>query len=366
VTRVLWLIKGIGPGGAERLLIEHAAVRDRGRYDCEVAFLLSWKRHLEAQFEALDVTTHCLDVEREVDARWVPRFLDLAHDGEFDVVHAHSPAVAAVARPALRSFRPARRPAFVYTEHNQWSSYHPTTRAANAATYPMNDAAIAVSSDVRDSIAPRYHDDVDIVVHGVDTERVRGQLASRDDVRAELGVHDGEALAITVANLRAHKNYPGLLATAKIVIDRGVPVRFAAAGQGPLEAEIAFQHATLGLGDRFQLLGYRDDTTRLIAGADVFVLASWHEGLPVTVMDALTLGVPVVAPAVGGLPEVITNGVNGVLVAAGNPVALADGIEEALRRRAELASSAAATGEQFSSARSVSRIEAMYARVAAR
>ena len=77
------------------------------------------------------------------------------------------------------------------------------------------------------------------------------------------------------------------------MLDRGVAVRFAAAGQGPLEAEVRKEHAASGLGDRFRLLGYRDDATRLIAGADLFVLASHHEGLPVSVMEALVLGVPV-------------------------------------------------------------------------
>ena len=113
---------------------------------------------------------------------------------------------------------------------------------------------------------------------------------------------------MTVANLRDDKNYPGLIEAARLVVERGAPVRFATAGQGPLEAQIRELRRRSGLGERFALLGYRDDATRLIAAADLFVLASHHEGLPVTVMEALTLGVPVVAPAVGGLPEVVTSG----------------------------------------------------------
>ena len=67
------------------------------------------------------------------------------------------------------------------------------------------------------------------------------------------------------------------------------------------------------MGDRFRLLGYREDAARLLSGADVFALASQHEGLPVAVMEALALGVPVVAPAVGGLREAITSGEDGIL-----------------------------------------------------
>ena len=103
-------------------------------------------------------------------------------------------------------------------------------------------------------------------------------------------------------------------------------MRFATAGQGPLEAEIRAEHARLGLGDRFALLGYRTDATRLVAAADVFVLASHHEGLPVTVMEALTLGVPVIAPDVGGIREAVTDGRDGLLVRPDDPTALADAI----------------------------------------
>jgi glycosyltransferase involved in cell wall biosynthesis len=113
------------------------------------------------------------------------------------------------------------------------------------------------------------------------------------------------------------------------------------------------------------MLGYRDDTTRLIAAADVFVLASHHEGLPVTVMEALTLGVPVVATAVGGLPEVVDDG-NGILVPPGDATALADAIQRALDPAMHplLVEGAARTGDRFSNAHAVARIEATYASLA--
>jgi glycosyltransferase involved in cell wall biosynthesis len=136
-----------------------------------------------------------------------------------------------------------------------------------------------------------------------------------------------------------------LLDAAARALATGAPLRFAAAGQGPLEGEIRALHARLALGERFRLLGYRQDAPRLLAGADLFVLASRHEGLPVSVMEALALGVPVVAPAVGGLPELVTDGVNGLLVAPGDASALALALIAATDpgRRAELAANAATT-----------------------
>jgi len=163
-----------------------------------------------------------------------------------------------------------------------------------------------VSEDVKASISARHRNPVQVLVHGIDVERVRADLATRDTTRRELGVDAGESLVVTVANLREGKNYPGLIEAAGLVVQRDVPARFVTAGQGQLADEVAALHRASGLGDRFRLLGYRDDTTRLIAAADLFVLASHHEGLPVTVMEALTLGVPVVATSVGGIPEAVS------------------------------------------------------------
>jgi glycosyltransferase involved in cell wall biosynthesis len=363
--RVLWLVKGLGPGGAERLLVEHAAGGDRAEFHYEVAYLLDWKRHLVPELTALGVDAHGLGVSTEWDPRWVIRLHRLVRRGRFDVVHAHSPLVASIARILVRTIPRAHRPALVYTEHNRWPSYHRVTRFANRSTYALDDATFAVSSDVRDSVSPRYRRRVEVVIHGVDVTRVRAQRTARDATRAELGVTPGELLAVTVANLRPGKNYPGLLAAARIVVDHGLPVRFVAAGQGQLEAEIRAMHERSGLGERFRLLGYRDDTTRLIAAADLFVLASHHEGLPVTVMEALTLGVPVVAPAVGGLPEVVATDQNGILVEPGSSTALAAAVEEAFDPAVHerLATGAAGTGDRFSSTAAITRIEAAYRRV---
>ena len=120
------------------------------------------------------------------------------------------------------------------------------------------------------------------------------------------------------------------------------------------------------LRERFQLLGYRDDTTRLIAAADLFVLASHHEGLPVTVMEALTLGVPVVAPRVGGLPEVVESERNGILVTPDSPSALAKAIERASDPavRASLVAGAGATGDRFDSAPAYAHLDDLYLRSA--
>src|SRR5688572_21884014 len=119
--RVLWLTKGLGPGGAERLLASFAANADHERFDLRAAYLLPWKDHLVAELTALGVRVTCLDDRLEVDPRWLRRLRSLVCAARIDVVHAHSPLVAALARPALRSLSRRSRPALMGTEHNLWS-----------------------------------------------------------------------------------------------------------------------------------------------------------------------------------------------------------------------------------------------------
>jgi glycosyltransferase involved in cell wall biosynthesis len=359
-VRVLWLSKGLGPGGAERLLVEHASVGDRDACELEAAYLLPWKQHLVPELEALGVRAHCLGVRHEGDPRWLVRLLQLVRRGRFDVVHAHSPISASLARTVLRAA--PNRPALVYTEHNRWDSYHLATRSVNRATFSLNDKVFAVSDDVRASMAPSLRTRVEVLQHGIDLDRVRAHARDRTAARAELGVPDDTVLVVTVANLREGKGYPYLLAAAKQILDARVPVRFVAVGQGQLDAEIRALLDELDLGDGFRLLGYRPDAVRIIAAADVFALASLHEGLPVAVMEALALGIPIVATDVGGLPEAVEPHVNGLLVPPRDPAALAEALQEMLdpQQRARLAAGARLAGARYASRLAVDRIEAEY------
>jgi glycosyltransferase involved in cell wall biosynthesis len=365
VIRILLLAKGLGPGGAERLLVEQTAARSAD-IEYEVAYLLPWKNHLVPEIEALGVPTHCLGVRTEADPRWAARLEHRLRSGGFDVVHAHAPLSAAVARVQARLRR--HRLPFVYTEHNRWPSYHWATRAANRATYRLNDAVFAVSEDVRDSVAPRLRGRVEVLVHGVDLGRVRRHLEDRAKTRADLGVRDEELLVVTVANYREHKGYPFLLLAAAALRESGAPIRFAVVGQGQLQHEVEALHAELGLDETVQLLGYQPDAVRFIAAADVFCLASLHEGLPVSVMESLACGVPVVATAVGGLPQAVTNDVDGLLVEPGDAEALAAALRSMLdgTRRARMARAALKAGERFSSRHAVERIERTYRRLITR
>ncbi len=361
--RILWIIKGLGPGGAEQLLVNLARARDRQRFDYQAAYLVPWKDKLVHDLEAVGVPVECLHGEREIDPRWAVRLRKRLVTSPVDIVHVHSPYVAAVTRVIVRTLPRRVRPVVMSTEHNVWERYSRLTYWANRITYRLDAGHVAVSDGVRATIPPSLQAITEVVVHGVDLEAVRAQRRHRADVRDKLGVGPHEVLFGTVANYRVQKAYPDLLQAARTAIDSGAPVRFVAVGQGPLEAEITARHADLDLGERFQLLGYREDAQRILAGCDVFTLSSIHEGLPVALMEALAIGLPVVATTVGGIPEAVTHGVEALLVPPSRPELLARAYVEIASdapMRERMAVAAADRSHAFGVEPATRRIEEIY------
>jgi L-malate glycosyltransferase len=366
-VKVLWLIKGLGPGGAERLLQLAAERRNRTDFSYEAAYVLPYKNHLVGALESEGVPVHCLNGGAEYDLRWALRLRALLSRGCFDILHLHSPYVAAIARLVVRTLPRSKRPRVISTEHVPWFGYVRPTRILNGATFRLDDVHLAVSHAVRDSIPDSLRDDVEVIVHGIALDRVRSESVNRDLARRELGIGDDEILIGTVANFRAQKGYPNLLATAHILQIRGLPVRFVAVGQGPLERQIRGIHEKLGLGDRFLLVGAHDNPAHILAGCDLFVLASLYEGLPLAMMEAFALGLPVVVTNVPGIKEGLTDGSEGLLVPVSRPDHLAWAIEELItdpERMKRMSEAALLRSRDYDISRAVTRTEAIYTELA--
>lgn len=326
--RVLYLLKGLGRGGAEQIVVGTARHLDRTRFEPEVAYLLPWKDALVGELEAAEAAVHCLQGARGMG--WIGRLARLIEDRKIDLVHVHSPLPAVGARLGLR-----RRPPLVYTEHNVWERYHPATRWANRLSYRRNDHVFTVSDEVRLSLRRpglrgRRMPPVETLYHGPDPVALAG-VSADDGVRDELGIRRDAPIVGTVANFKPHKGHVHLLDAAALV-QREIPeVRFVLVGHGPLQADLQRQADRLGLDGAVVFTGFREDAVRLAAAFDVFVLASLHEGLPIALIEAMSLGTPAVVTAVGGSPEVVDHGRQGLVVPPASPEALADGILALLR-----------------------------------
>lgn len=321
-TRVLWLIKGLGPGGAEQLLVSAAKVGDHERFDYRVAFVRPDKTQFVAPLEEAGVAASRLGEGHRGRWGWV---LDLRRQmAGAQIVHAHSPLLAGLARLLALTLPRSRRPVTVSTEHNVWGNFALPTRLLNALTASLDARRWAVSQEVQRSMWRPWRGGAQVLIHGIvrSDEQIH-PVGTRERIRRELGIPEDAVVAITVANLRREKDYPNLLRAAQIACTEDPRLVVLAVGQGPLEDEVRSLHRELGLGERVQILGYRSDVPDLLAASDIFVLGSAFEGLPVSIMEAMAVGLPVVATAVGGVPEAVVEGRTGLMVQPHDASALA-------------------------------------------
>lgn len=325
-TRVLVLIKGLGVGGAEKLLSEGSRYWDRDRYDYHVAYALPWKNQLVPEFESHGIEVHLIGSDRGLTLGTVGRLRGLINDLDIDFVHAHSPTLAVVSR--LFAGVPT-----VYTEHNMSHSYRPATRLANRATYWRNAALIAVSEAVANSVRGWSGPEPVVVPNGVSCH------VDESDIRAareELGLEPGSSLVVHVGNIRPGKGHDTLIDAVKVFSDGNQDVRWLSIGGEKYEGDLdrvrtrAEEERVSG---RLRFTGRRPDALSFVGAADVFVNPADVEGLPVAVLEAMALARPVVATAVGGVPSVVKDGETGILVQPGDPEALAAGVRALLSDR---------------------------------
>jgi glycosyltransferase involved in cell wall biosynthesis len=182
-------------------------------------------------------------------------------------------------------------------------------------------------------------------------------------LRSELG-DQGRPVAVCLARLHPQKGHVRLL-EAMVRLSPGERPRLWCVGGGPLDAKLKAQSQADGLERDVHWAGERDDPERWLAGADFLVLASNHEGLPYSILEAMRLGLPVVSPSVWGVPEVVDDGVTGILTPPGDAAALGEAVGRLTRGKEERARMGAAglrrVTETFTRDRMARETESVYA-----
>lgn len=207
-------------------------------------------------------------------------------------------------------------------------------RAMRRWLQPFIARYVAVSADLetwlreRVGIAPAK---VACIPNGIDVGHCAGAAGSRE-VRPLLGrfAPPGTLVVVNVGRLDPVKDQAGLIAAFKLLCDSSpattAPLRLAIAGEGVCRKDLETHIARLGLRDQVCLLGDRKDVPEILAECDVFALSSVAEGIPLTLLEAMAAGLPVVATRVGGVAEVVVEGTTGTLVEPGSPAALAQAL----------------------------------------
>jgi glycosyltransferase involved in cell wall biosynthesis len=246
-----------------------------------------------------------------------------------DLVHAHMPISGFLARLAARA---AGVPRVAYTCHgylfNQPGSW--TRRAASLAMEwiggKVTDTYLTVSTDEAADARRLWINRRAVAIgNGRDPARFHPDPAARARIRAEFGVPEERVVVVIVSRLVRHKGHPELLAAMR-EIDLDLDVELWVVGDRlPSDhgEDLERYFACAGLGDRLRRLGYRDDIPALLAAADIFALPSHFEGLPMSVIEAMLTGLPVVATAIRGPREQVVDAVTGFLVPPRQPGPLA-------------------------------------------
>jgi glycosyltransferase involved in cell wall biosynthesis len=241
--------------------------------------------------------------------------------------------------------RVARVPVVIAHEHTWSFEGEPLRRLLDRELIGrFSDAFIAVSrADQRKMIE----------IERIPAERIRfipngiapTAPAAGRDVRAELGVGSGPLIG-AIGTLRAQKAYDVLIRAAASLREKHPGLHVVIAGGGPERERLDALIGELGLSDVVLMLGRRLDVPNILAALDVAVCASNFEGSPLAVMEYMEAGLPIVATRVGGVPDLIDDGVHGLLVQPGEPLELAGAIDELLRDRPRAAALGARARER--------------------
>jgi glycosyltransferase involved in cell wall biosynthesis len=369
VTLVGWLGRD---GGAERLALDTTLGLDPERFE-RTLVVSRWPAtmavdpgalEIVAELEAAAVRFLGLDRGRPGAIwHWLP-LLRLLRSERIDVVHAH---MFGSNLWATILGRLAGVPVIVTHEHTWSFEGQPIRRFLDRELIArFGSRCIAVSADDRrkmieiEGIPP---DDIVLLPNGISAP----PNGPHGDVRAELGIAATAPVVGAVGNLRPQKNTVALVEAVAELAPDFPDLRLLLVGHGPERQRVIDRARELAVEEHVLLLGQRKDVWDILAALDVAVLASIFEGSPLSVMEYMEAGLPVVATSVGGVPDLVDDGVSGLLVEPRDPVALAAAIRSLLQDPARAADMGARgrrrRREEFDIAVMVRRMEDLYERL---
>jgi glycosyltransferase involved in cell wall biosynthesis len=346
-------------GGSGAIMLREAVAVDPERFATTILAPGGGPLFERAQREGVDVITlqHTGGGRHIYPAADVAAVRELSRhiaEGEFDVVHTHAGRAGAIGR--IAAHRAGVR-AIVHTLHgfpfNEFQN--PATRAAlrtverrlgRITDYFLTDGSLVASEAVRLRIAPP--DRIRAVISPIDPVPVTSPAARRT-ARRVLGLPEDAKIVGAAARLAEQKAPLDMVEAIAGLGRRDVYMVWL--GDGELRPSVERRIAERGLTDRFILAGDRDDVARLLPAFDVFALSSLWEGLPCSLVEAMTCGIPVAVTAVNSVPELVLSARTGLLARPGDPASLTRAIAYLLDNPDEAARMAEAAriqiGHQF-------------------
>ena len=309
-VRVMIVIHGLETGGAEMMVLHLARELSRAGHPVRVVSLHGDDTDVAGLMRRAGVDVVALNKAGGPDPRTVLRLRAQMRDFSPAVVHTHLPVLEYVL-PAARLY--GRRVRIIHTVHNlaREETRHRVLRAVNRRAFSHGVVPVALNEEVRSSICREYAlpaSAVPVVGNGIDLDAFRGPQRR--------GPRGAGARLLCVARLAPAKNHALLLRTVARLRESGRDVSLTLVGDGPLRGALEERARELGISQRVRFAGRRTDTPAFYRDCDLFVLLSDYEGMPMSIIEAMASGLPVVATRAGGVAELVDDGVNGALVEA--------------------------------------------------
>ena len=319
---MLHVVPGFHPGGAERFAVNLITHLDRDHFEPAVIGLHpATGTDIEARFAVQGIPIWHLGKRLGFDPRTFQAIHRVVSRFRPDVIHTHQ-HVLPYSLPAMLYHRVPGRVHTVVTLAER--EVERSRRWVHRLAFKCGVVPVAVAHEVALSVRRVYGiEDVRMIPNAIPVENYRCSQTSRAPWRARQGFSSTDVLLVCVAGLREEKNHPLLLDAFARFAQANGDAHLIMVGDGEIRPLLQGQIETLNLKDRAHLLGWRSDVPDVLGAADVFVLGSDWEGTPLAVMEAMAAGRPVISTAVGGVPELVQDGVTGLLVPPRDPAAFA-------------------------------------------
>lgn len=303
------VVLSLQPGGLENGVVNVINGLDPGQFRSSLC-CLQRAGDFANRVRAPDVSIHEMGLDQGIDYRLPWRLARLFRCTRPDIVHTRNPEAFFY---GFLGTKLAGVRALIHSEHGRTfpDKWHRLWVQRFFSRY--TGTIFAVSEQLKRDLVREVGLSaarIEVLYNGVDLSRC--VLIDRESVRRRLGAGVSDIVIGSVGRMVPVKNYPLLLRAVRgLAANAGISVVLV--GDGPERTALTAMAQALGLGERVRFLGHRDDVFELLAAMDVFVLPSVSEGMSNTLLEAMSAGVPVVASDVGGNPEIVRDGIDGLL-----------------------------------------------------
>ncbi|WP_373056151.1 glycosyltransferase [Zunongwangia sp. H14] len=361
--KILHIIKSLGRGGAEVLLPETLKLHHQEKFEFHYIYFLPWKDQMVQSIEEAGGIVTCIKASNNLSLLGKSKeVIHYCKENNIDIIHCHLPWSGFLGRiVSLRTTIPV-----IYTEHNIQERYHIATKILNKLSFNFQSMAIGVSEDssrsVLENIKPKIP--VNTVLNGVNTEYFRRNSDKSERIRKQHKIPEDACVIGNIAVFREQKAIPDWIKAFKEINLKHPEVYGLLVGAGPKEDEIKALVKEHKLEDKLILPGLQTDTAAYFSAIDIFMMSSAFEGLPIALLEAMSMECCVVSTKAGGVVEVVRDGENGSLCEVGDYRCLAGKasalIEDPVKRKEYQVAARKRVVNNFSLKRMVDELEGIY------